>query len=84
MERLIDLFIGWTSERGLSRTYPYAIRFKGEVTTEFGVHYYTVVNEEGRVSKVKTDEWIRPEDTWFMIARNDIFPIDPILVRKYW
>lgn len=84
LERLTDLLRGWISERGLSRSYPYAVRLKGEVTTEFGVRYYTVVNEEGRVTKLKTDEWIRPEDTWFMIARNDTFPIDPVLVRKYW
>lgn len=84
LERLTALLRDWISEKGLSRTYPYSIRLKETVTTEFGVRYCTVVNEEGRIRKLKTDEWIKPEDTWFMISRNDRFPIDPILVKKYW
>jgi len=84
LERLTGLLRDWISEKGLSRTYPYAIRFKEEVKTEFGVRYYTVVNEEGVVLKLKTTELIMPEDIWFMIGRNDIFPIDPVLVKKYW
>lgn len=84
MERLTGLLREWISEKGLSRTYPHAIRLKEEVTTEFGVRYYTVVNEEGRVLKLKTNELIMAEDIWFMIGRNDMFPIDPVLVKKYW
>jgi len=84
LERLTGLLREWISEKGLSRTYPHAIRLKEEVTTEFGVRYYTVVNEEGRVLKLKTNELIMAEDIWFMIGRNDMFPIDPVLVKKYW
>ena len=84
LERLTGLLMDWISEKGLSRTYPYAIRLKEEVTTEFGVRYYMVVNEEGRILKLKTNRLILAEDVWFMIARNDMFPIDPVLVKKYW
>lgn len=84
LERLTNLLEAWISEKELSRTYPYVIRLKEEVTTEFGVRYYTVVDEEGRVLKLKTNEMIMPEDIWFMIGRNDLFPIDPVLVKKYW
>lgn len=84
LERLTGLLRDCISEKGLSKTYPYAIRLKEEITTEFGIRYYKVVNEEGRVLKLKTNKLIMPEERWFMISRNDIFPIDPVLVRKYW
>ena len=84
LERMMMLLTDWISEKGLSRTYPSAIRLKEEVTTEFGVKYYLVVNEEERILKLKTNRFIRPEEIWFMIARNDLFPIDPVLVKKYW
>lgn len=84
LERLASLLNAWITQRNLSRTYPYAIRLKGEVRNEFGVSYYSVVDEEGRVLKLKTDKLITPENVWFMISRNDAFPIDPVLVKKYW
>jgi hypothetical protein len=74
----------WISEKGLSRTYPHAIRLKEEVTTEFGVRYFTVVDEEGNTRKLKTNEIILPEEMYFMIGRNDKFPINPVLVKKFW
>ena len=83
-ETLLGLLKDWTSERGLLRTYPYLIRLKEEVTTEYGVRYYTVVNEEGRELKLKTNRWIEPEDVWFMISENERFPIDPVLLKKFW
>jgi len=84
LNRVNCLIKQWISGVGLSRTYPQAIRLKEQVTNEFGVRYDTVLNEEGNLIKVKTDAWITAEETWFMISRNDKFPIDPVLVKKYW
>jgi hypothetical protein len=84
LNRLNGLLKKWISGAGLSRTYPQAIRLKERVTNEFGVTYDTVLNEEGSQFKLKTDASINAEDTWFMVARNDKFPIEPVLVKKYW
>lgn len=84
LTRLNSLLKQWISGVGLSRIYPQAIRLKEQVTNEFGVRYDTVLNEEGNLIKLRTNAMITSEDTWFMIARNDKFPIDPVLVKKYW
>lgn len=84
IERLANLLRDLVSEKELSRTVPYALRLKEEVTTEFGVRYYTVVDEEENIRKLKTNELILPEEVYFIISQNDKFPINPILVKKFW
>jgi len=84
LQTLVNLLRDWIPERGLSKTYPDLIRVKQAVTTEYGVRYYTIINEEGAELKLKTNRWIDPEDVWFMISKNERFPIDPILLKKFW
>lgn len=84
LKKLSALFDEWGAETGRLRTYPYLIRFKQEVTNEFGVRFYTVVDEENRIWSLKTEEWIEPEDIYFMISDNIPFAIDPVLLKKFW
>jgi len=84
LTKLLALFDDWNSETRQLRTCPYLIRLKQEVTNEFGVRYYTVVDEESRVWNLKTREWIEPEDVYFMISDSMPFAINPILLKKFW
>jgi len=84
LARLTALLGDLNSQTGRLRTYPYLIRLKEEVTNEFGVRYYTVVNEENRSWNLKTREWIEPEDIYFMISDSLPFAIDPVLLKKFW
>lgn len=84
LARLAAFLGDLNSQTGRLRTYPYLIRLKEEVTNEFGVRYYTVVNEENRSWNLKTREWIEPEDIYFMISDSLPFAIDPVLLKKFW
>ncbi len=66
------------------KIYPTSFRTLKEITNEYGIQYYEILDENNNEIQVFTDEYLETGKTGFMISKTKQVVVNPIIVIKFW
>lgn len=83
-EYILDELLNIAKKLQEKTIYPLAFRTIKEVTTEYGISYYEVIDEFNNLIALFSTNGLETGKMGFMISNTDKVAVKPTIVEKYW